>query len=67
MRLDRSVEKFNRSAARISASDRLRLLKYYAARDAEMYRRLKRGVRAFAVRREIHRLWWRLISLFKKG
>ena len=40
--------------------------KYYAEHDGEMYRLLRRGVRAFAFRRKTHRLWWRLISVFRK-
>ncbi len=66
MRLDRSAEKFNRKSRVISATDRLRMLKYYAGHDGEMYRQLRRGVRAFAFRRKTHRLWWRLISVFRK-
>ena len=67
MRLDRSAEKLNRAApATITATDRLRVLKYYAAGDRRLYARLRGGVRALGTRRKIHRAWWSAISVFKK-
>lgn len=62
MRLDRSVEKFNRAAPGITLTDRLRFLKAYCGGAGEMFDRYQDLVRARMKWRKLHRLWWRIIG-----
>ena len=62
MRLDRSVEKFNRGPVRITLTDRLRFLKAYCGGPGATFDLYKNLVRTQMKWRKLHRLWWRIIG-----
>jgi serine/threonine protein kinase len=67
LRLDRSLEKFNRNASDrkdllVTNTDKMRFLREYIRTDSESRETLKSYLRTYLTTHKLHRFWWLVVN-----
>ena len=67
LRLDRSLEKFNRNAfdrkdLLVTKADRMRFLREYIRTDSESKETLKSYLKTYLTTHKLHRFWWLVVN-----